>query len=302
MKKYQYFKIFIISFISFFILACSQSKKNKDLLLMDIGAEPPVLDPILVEDTSSARIMYDLFAGLLDFDQKNNLRPGLAKKWDISKDGKIYTFYLRDNIKFSDGTPINAYDFVYSWQRLVDPKTASSYNFILANVLNAKDIISGRLSPDKLGVRALANDIFQVQLSNPDSSFLSSIILPNTFVVPKHIISKYGKNWTLPEHIVTSGAYVLKEHIINGYVLSEKNKYFYDKDNVKIARVKYLPYGEKNVSISSYRANNLDITQSIPVDQYDVLKKEFSKEVYTGLQEAIYYYDFNIKNPIFANN
>jgi oligopeptide transport system substrate-binding protein len=302
--KFNYKKLALISIILIINISCSKTNSNnKNTLLIDVGSEPPVLDTTLSEDTSSSRIMYDLFAGLLDFDQTNQLKPGLAQKWDISADGKTYKFYLRNDIKFSDGVAITANDFVYSWQRLVDPKTTSPYNFLISGVVNATEIIEGKLPANKLGVIALSKNIFQVNLTHPDSSFLYHTILPNAFVVPKHVIDKYGKSWTQPEHIVTSGAYTLKEHVVNGYELAQKNPYFYDKDNVKIEQVKYLPYSEKNATISNYRANTLDITfQSVPVDQYGILKNEFANQMHNVLQEAIYYYDFNMKNPIFANN
>jgi oligopeptide transport system substrate-binding protein len=121
--------------------ACNNEQNHpQNLLRVDIGAEPPTLDLAKSEDMNSTRIMYDLFAGLVDFNQQNQLIPGLAKKWEVSSDGKTYTFHLRDNLKFSDGSPISASDFVYSWRRLVDPHLASSYNMLLSGVVNGQDI------------------------------------------------------------------------------------------------------------------------------------------------------------------
>ena len=230
-------KIIIITIsIALGITACSNKKEDANLnlkhpmdtLRIDVGSEAPTLDPTISEDSSSTRIMYDLFAGLLDFDQHNNPIPGMASSWDVSTDGKTYTFHLRKNLKFSDGSPITAHDFVYSWRRLVNPKTASNYNILMTNVINGNNIIKGKSPASSLGVFAPDDYTFVVQLVHPDASFLKAILLPNTYVVPQKIIEKYGRAWTEPANIVTSGAYELKEHIVNGYILATRNPHFYD--------------------------------------------------------------------------
>ncbi|MFN8770012.1 MAG: peptide ABC transporter substrate-binding protein [Neisseriaceae bacterium] len=300
--------ILFIIFGAITIIGCSKkSDLSNDhslyILRQDVGSEPPTLDPALAEDTSSNRIMYDLFAGLLDFDQENNPISGLAESWESSADGKTYTFHLRKGLKFSDGSPIDSSDFVYSWRRLVDPKTASPYNFLLSSVVNAKQIIASQAKSSILGVYAPDQYTFVVKLEHPDPYFLREILLMNAGVVPRKIIEKYGTKWTDPKNIITSGAYKLKEHVVNGYVLAEKNPYYYDANNISIKQVKYLPFENNNITISSYKSGGLDITfQSVPVDQYADLQRHYKDQLHTVLQEAIYYYDFNMKDPIFSNN
>ncbi len=273
------------------------------LIRIDIGSEVPTLDPALAEDTASTRISWDLFAGLVDFDQGNKIIPGMAEKWDISPDGKTYTFYLRPNLKFSDGSPITASDFVYSWRRLVNPSLASPYNTILANVVGAQAIMDNRAPLTGLGVTAPTPNTFIVKLVNPDPSFIQAIHLPNVAVVSQKAIKKYGNSWTEPGKIVTSGAYVVKEHIINGYILAQKNLNYYDAANVRINQVKYLPYEDKNATLPTYRSAGLDITfQSLPIDQYAQIKREYNQDLHVIMQEANYYYDFNANNPELANN
>lgn len=276
--------------------------RDPNTLRVDVGSEVPSLDPAIQEDNVSSRIAFDLFAGLLDFNQQNNVIPGMASSWDISADGKTYTFHLRNNLKFSDGNSITASDFVYSWQRLVNPKTASPYNFLLANVVNGADIISGKKSPSTLGVKALDPHTFVVTLAAPSNVFLKSLALPNVAVVSKACIEKYGDNWTNPANIVTSGAYVLKEHVVNGYILAVKNPYYYDEDSVHIQNVKYYPYVDTSTAISNYTSGGLDITwQSVPVDQFAQLKQKYPKQLHAVTQEALYYYDINDKLPELKN-
>lgn len=287
------------------IAACSHKKNlgNQNMIRLDILTEVPYLDPALSMDISSTRVSFDLFAGLVDFDQQNNIIPGMAESWNISSDGKTYIFHLRPNLKFSDGSPITAKDFVYTFRHLVDPKTASTYNYILDDVINAKSIGNKEAQPDTLGVYAPDQNTFIVKLVRNNPVFIKALILPNVFVVPEKVIEKYGESWTETNHIVTSGAYVLKEHVVNGYMLAVKNPYYYDRENVHISQVKYLPYGSINAAVPSYKSGGLDLVfQNLPVDQYRGLKLRYPKEVHTVLQEAVYYYDFNMRNPELANN
>lgn len=295
--------------LSLTLVAGCAKKSNNDsshpanMLRIDVGSEVPTLDPTLGQDNVSARISYDLFEGLVSFDQQNNVVPGLAYKWKISADGKTYTFYLRDNLKFSDGSPITSADVVYSLRRLSDPKTASPYIWLIANVVNADAIGKGKLSASDLGVTAPNATTVVINLVNPDQSFLQALTLPNAAIVPQKVIAKYGQEWIDPSHIVTSGAYMVKEHVVNGYVLAQKNPYYYDAKHVKIAQVKYLPDEDKNTSIPTYEAGGLDMTwQQVPVDQYQQMQKDYPKQLHTVLQEALYFYDFNFKDPKLAGN
>ncbi len=311
MKKY--FRKIVWFFISISILslvACFHNETNKNTddkinntLYVDIGFEPPSLDPALAEDGYSYRIVNDLFAGLIDFDQTNRPIPGMATSWDISADGKTYTFHLRKDLKFSDGTPIKAKDFVYSWRRLINPKTGSAYNFLLSSVINGKRIINDKMTADNLGIKALDDYTFEVNLEYPNNAFLSYMTMPNLFVVPQKIIEKYGRNWTDPLHIITSGAYILKEHVLNGHILAEKNPNYYDAKNVSIEKIKYYPFVDTNVSISNYKLKTIDTSwQTVPVDRYQELKNKYPKELHTIQWERIEFLNFNLKLPKYAKS
>lgn len=281
----------------------NQNLANENTLLVDVGAEGASVDPARAENAEEFRIVNDLFAGLVDFDQTNKSIPGMAYSWEISPDGKTYTFHLRNNLKFSDGTPITANDFVYSWQRLVDPKTASVYNFLLAGVVNAEAIMKGDLPSTSLGVSALDEQTFRVQLVRPMNEFLVYITAPAVAVVPKQVIDKFGKAWTEPQNIVTSGAYVLKEHVVNGYTLVQKNLNYYDAANVHIEKVKYFPFIDTSVAISTYKTGGLDTTwKNIPIDRFELIKHDYPKELHVTLAERSNHLSFNLKLPKYANN
>lgn len=297
----------ILILVTIFCCSCSKynttTKQDNNLLTIDVGSEAPTLDPQMTEDVSSSRVLFDLFAGLVDFDQQNKVIPGLASSWDISKDGKTYTFHLRHGLKFSDGEPITSSDFVYSWQRVVTPDTASPYNYLLANVVNGQAIIESKMSPVSLGVSAPDPYTFVVHLIIPDPVFLAYCTRPNLMVIPKHIVTKYGKAWTTNEHIVTSGAYLLKEHVINGYILAMKNPYYYAESQVALGAIKYMPYVDTNTSFNAYQSGGLDITfKNVPIDQLAKIKQNYPKELHIVQQEGIYYLDLNMRLAQFANN
>lgn len=286
------------------ITGCSKTTNaaSKNTLLVDVGAEGASLDPARAENAEEFRVTNDLFAGLVDFDQSNKPIPGLASGWDISKDGKTYTFHLRPGLKFSDGTPITANDFVYSWQRLVDPQTAAVYNFLLSGVVNADSIIKGTMQPSTLGVSAPDPQTFVVQLVRPMREFLVYITAPGVSVVPQQSIEKFGKAWTDPQNIVTSGAYTLKEHVVNGYILTQKNLNYYDAANVHIEKVKYFPFVDTNVGISTYKTGGLDTTwKNVPIDKYKSIQKEYPTELHVTPAERTYHLSYNLKAQHFAD-
>ena len=287
------------------IVGCNNKTSTtptQDTLRVDVGSEIPTFDPALAEDGYTFRVIADLFAGLVDFDQANRPISGMAT-WDISADGLTYTFHLKPDLKFSDGSSITASDFVYSWQRLVNPKTGSAYDFLLKDIVNADEIIAGKLPASKLAVEAADANTFVVHLAHPTNAFLSYITTPDVFVVPQKVIEKFGESWTLPQNIVTSGAYNLKEHVVNGYILVEKNPLYYQESQVTIKYVKYFPFVDINASVANYKTGALDTTwQAVPVDHYETLKKQYPEQLHSFPWERVEFININMTLPKYANN
>lgn len=304
MKKLSY-SLLICGVITVFA-GCSRTNGtptiNRDALTVDLGADVATLDPQMSEDSQSHRVILDLFEGLTTTDQKNQVIPGLAESWTISEDQKTYVFNLRPNIKFSNGKPITANDVVFSYQRLVSPKVASPYNHLLTNVVNANDIIAGKKPLDTLGVKALNKTTIEITLDHPDASFLDIVSLWNLDIVSKENVTKFGNAWTSPKNIVTSGAYKLDERVVKGYILESKNPYYYDESHVTIKRIKFMPNEDNNSSLNQYKSGDLDITYSLPIDQYKTIKNAFGNQLHTVTLEGIYYYDLNMMSPLFKNN
>ncbi len=175
------------------------------------------LDPSIATDIPAERVLDDIFEGLTRLDQSGEPAPGLATHWETSADGRIWTFHLR-TANWSNGVPIKASDIVYAWRRTCDPRTASDYGQALAAVVNAVAINEGRAAPDTLGIEAPDEHTVVVRLNAPTPYLLS--LLTKAYAYPQYapVIAAQGENWTLPAHIVSNGAFVLREHLIGGRI------------------------------------------------------------------------------------
>ncbi len=173
----------------------------------------PSLDPQMMEDVMGFAFARDLFEGLLNQDADGNLVPGVAKSWDVNETNDVYTFHLREDAKWSNGDPVTAHDFVYAWQRSIDPELASPYAWYveLMALENAGEILAGEKDKSELGVRAVDDYTFEVRLTTPLPYFASMTVLATVFPVHKETIEKYDTDWTQAENMVSNGAYKLTE-------------------------------------------------------------------------------------------
>lgn len=267
---------------------------EKQELVRNNGSEPASLDPHKVESDVEANIIRDLFEGLVSVNVRGEVEPRLAEKWE-EKDNTIWTFHLRPGITWSDGTAITAHDVVWSWQRLVDPKTISPYATYPATmrIANAAEIAEGKLAPDALGVKALDDTTLQVTLTQPNAAFLAMLSHQSMVPVDKVLIGRFGEKWTLPEHIVTSGPYKLSKWVVNERIEAVRNPRYWDDQHTVINKVSYLPIASETADVNRYRAGEIDITSTVPVNQFVQLQKTLGTQVNVSPQLATYYYQFN---------
>ncbi|NMP26929.1 oligopeptide ABC transporter substrate-binding protein OppA [Rahnella sp. SAP-1] len=256
--------------------------------------EPATLDPHKSESDVEFNILNDLFVGLVSIDDNGNALPELASSWQ-SQDNKIWTFHLRPGIRWSDGSAITAEDVVYSWRRLIDPKTASPYESYLSTlgVLNADAIIAGKMPADQLGIKALDAQTVQVELSHPISYFLEMVAHPSLFPVDRAAIEKFGSKWTQPENIVSSGPFKLNSWTVNERITSVRNDNYWDNAHTVLTKITYLPVTSSTADVNRYKAGEIDITRTIPEIQFASLKKELGDQVHVGPNLGVYYYAFN---------
>ncbi len=253
------------------------------------------LDPQIVEDVSGSAFVRDLFEGLLNQDADGNLVPGVATRYEVSDDKLTYTFYLRDNAKWSDGNPVTAGDFVYAWRRLVDPATASPYSWYgeLMSVEGVGAVLAGDAAPETLGVTAIDDYTLEVKLTAPLPYFPQMVVHASTFPSPKWVIDEFGDSWTDPENIVSNGAYVLTERVPGERSVRERNPMYWNNDETIIEKVVYLIIGDENTALTRYLAGELDRV-GVPTGQYPRLKEEYPDQTQSYPSLCTYYYTFNM--------
>ena len=217
--------------------------------------------------------------GLTTDDAKAEVIPGAAESWTVSDDKKVYTFKLRAGATWSDGSPVTAKDFVFAWQRVVDPATAAEYAYMLAPVVNAEDVTAGKKKPAELGVKAVDDSTFEVTLNAPTPYFLEMLTHQATYPVSKANVEKFGADFIKPGNLVSNGAYTLAEFVPNDHIKVVKNPKFYDAANVKIDVVNFIPTEDRSTAMKRFEAGELDSNDDIPTEQLADLKAKFGDQV-----------------------
>ncbi len=273
---------------------------KEQVIHINNDAEPQSLDPQKVSGLYGGTIDNDLFEGLVIASPEGGVRPGVAKDWHVSKDGKTYTFHLREDARWSDGSPVTAEDFVYSWRRAVDPNTAAPYAgyVAMANLKNAQAIIDGKKSPETLGVKAINAHTLQVTLAQPVSYFVQMLQHHIFSPVPERIISKWGDHWTRPEHMVSNGAYKLDNWVVNEKIVLKPNPEYWDHNNTVVQEVDYLPITDEQAGINRFMAGGVDVT-SVPAMQVHRMKKLYPQELHHSPSLTVNYLSFNTRKPPF---
>lgn len=300
----SFLSIFLFTSMLFFLTcekaqeaSVTKSQTSAQSLYWDIRSEPDSLDPHVASGTWSAIVLRDMFVGLLADDAKGNIMPGVAEKWVVSDDGLLYTFYLRKDVKWSDGIAITAHDFVYSFRRTtVDLKSS------ISPMRNGKALSRGFLEgAENLGVRAVDDYTLQVFLDSPDPFFIERMRGRAAYPVPKHVIEKHGEDWTKAGNMISNGPYKLSEWHPYNYVKVVKNDFFFDAANVKLKEVYYYPIRSRIESFEKFKEGKLDLVREFPLDKYQWLQKNMPKETRVASSLGIYYYAMNLRLPKFQD-
>lgn len=275
---------------------CGTSESPSELVILN-GAEPESLDPAIVTGQPDLRVTGALFEGLMRNDPRTGAPiPGLAERWDLSRDGRIYTFHLRSNAVWSTGEPITADDVVYSWRRVLAPATASDYAGQLFYIKNAQEFNRGSIpNPAELGVQAIDRRTVRVELNGPTAFFLDLCAIPTMAVVPRQIIDKQGDRWLMARPLPVSGAYELVAWRINDKIRLQKNLLYWDAANTQNERVDVLPIGSASTALNLYESGVADIVwdkELVPSELLDALLKrpDFHTFDYLGT----YFIRFNV--------
>ncbi len=239
--------------------SCSPSAKRADLVFLN-GAEPESIDPALITGQPEGRIANALFEGLTAFDAAANPQPGVAERWEISADARVYTFHLRKDAQWSNGEPVTARDFVSSWKRTLAPETGAEYSYQLHYLKNAKAFNEGTLYDfSQVGVRAVDEHTLEVTLENPTPFFLD--LCAFTTLLPVHVatVHREGDEWVKPGKIVSNGPYVLTDWRVNDRVSLTKNPRYWNRDHVAMETIDILPSARANTAFNYYVTGLADL-------------------------------------------
>jgi len=254
------------------------------------AAEPESVDPHKTSTVYEAHVLRDLFMGLVMQDAKAELIPGAAESWTVSDDGTVYTFKLRNGATWSDGSPVTAEDFVYSFRRLQDPATGAEYASMLYPIVNAEEANTGKAKPEDIGVKAIDAGTLEVTLKAPTPYFLEMLTHQAAYPVSKASIEKDGADWIKPGKLVSNGAYTLAEWVPNDHLKMVKNPKFYDAENVKIDVINFIPTEDRSSAMKRYEAGELDSYDDLPTEQLVELKAKFGDQIRVAPYLGSYYY------------
>ncbi|MFQ3176109.1 MAG: oligopeptide transport system substrate-binding protein [Psychromonas sp.] len=272
----------------------------KQELVRGNGTEVASLDPHKTQGVPESHVIRDLLEGLVNQDAEGNTIPGVAKSWETA-DNKTFTFHLRKNAKWSNGDPVTAHDFVYSFQRVVDPATASPYAWYLdmTTMTNASDIIAGKKDKSSLGVKAVDDYTFEVHLENAVPYFV--MMMGHTTVKPVHqaTVEKFGDEWTKPENFVGNGAFLVSNWVVNERIEMTPNEYYWDNAKTVLTKVTYLPIENQVSEMNRFFSGELDFTYEISNEHFKNLQKEHPESLAIKGSLCTYYYNFNTHKPPF---
>jgi oligopeptide transport system substrate-binding protein len=282
------------------VAAVEETKDEGVKFVISNGAEPQSLDPAKVQGVPEHRILMALFEGLTSIDPKTaDPVPGLAKSWEANEDGTQYTFHLRQTT-WSDGVPITANDVVYSWLRELDPNTASPYAWFPCMFLEgAQAFNDGTGTADGVGIRALDDYTFQMDLIGPLPYAIGALEHYSFAVVPQHAIEKYGDQWTQPENFVGNGPFTLKERIPQSKIVCVPNEKYWDADSVKIDTLEFLSSDDENTNYNMFLDGQIDWLTNVPTDKLS--SAQMKDSYFASPQLATYYYVFQTEKAPLDN-
>ena len=293
------------------LTACGSGESNVEsgnrdgILHYGNGAEPQGLDPHVVTGVPENHIVRALFEGLAVKNPKTlEPEPGVAERWDISKDGTVYTFYLNPNAKWSNGETMTASDYVWSWNRALHPDTGSLYAYMLYPIVNSEAYSKREITDfNEVGVKALDDQTLQVTLNAPTPYFLQLMDHYSTFAVHPETLLKHGKMtdrftpWTRVDNIVSNGPFTLEEWSLNRRIIIKKNEHYWDRDNVALNGVYFYPTENVISEERMFRAEQLHYTAVVPLDKIPDYRQRPDSPYVQAAYLGTYYYLVNTDRP-----
>jgi len=294
-------RILLAALLAAWVPTAALAADTGSILRRSTANELRSLDPQAVIGNSGGALMYELFEGLATVDRNGKLIPGAAESWSRSEDGLTYEFKLRKGLHWSDGALLTAEDFVYSWQRVVDPKNALRGAGTLFPVKNAVAITRGKKPVETLGVKARDALTLEVTLESPAPYFIDILAGFPAAPVPRHVIQKHGASWTKPGNFVGNGAYILDKWVPNTYYKLARNPEYREADQVRIDEIFYYPIPDRGTGEKRFRAGELDIVLNVAPNRLAWLKEHMPDELRSTSSLGIRYLIINTRRPAFTD-
>lgn len=299
MKK-KFFALVLATVMAFSLFGCGgSSESDGKVLSVQVGPDPETMDPAINSAVDGGNMLLHSFECLLTVDKDGVLAPGCAETWETSEDGLTWTFHLRDGLKWSDGSELNANDFVYSWQRVCDPKVAAPYAETVLSVVEGYDeAIAGDIS--KLGVEATDDNTLVVHLSDACPYFGSLAAFATLSPVQKATIEANGDAWAVKaETYISNGPFHVTEWVPGSHIIMSKNENYWNKDAIKLDAIKWNLIEDANAAYSAYQTGAVDMIKDVPTEEIPSLRD--SKEFFIEPIIGTYYLSMNLDREPFGN-
>ena len=274
------------------------------ILRLGNGSEPQELDPHIVTGVPEHHIIMALLEGLVTYDPKDlHPLPGMAEKWEVSEDGKVYTFHIRANAKWSNNDPVTAQDFVGSFRRILTPSLASEYSYMLYPLEKGEAFNKGEIKDfNQVGAKAIDARTLQITLHSPTPYFLSLICHPSWFAVHLPTVEKHGpvfergNRWTRPENFVGNGPFKLKSWELNKVIEVEKNETYWNAAQVKLQGIQFLPIESEDTEERTFRAGQLHVINQLSGPKIDAYRAQSPELLRVDPYLGTYFYMLNVTN------
>jgi oligopeptide transport system substrate-binding protein len=285
--------LMIIALICMAMLpGCSGNQVAKDLLAVNVGPDPDTIDPALNSSVDGATMIIHVFEGLMTLDENGVPVAGQASSHDVSADGKVYTFHLRDDLKWSDGEPIKASDFIYAWNRAISPDTAADYEYMF-------DVIDG-YEDGELNLVATDDKTLVVTLTTAVPYFLELTAFPTYAPVRQDLIETNGEEWAIkPETYIGNGPYKVTEWVQGSHILMEKNDKYWNYDALGTPKIKFVLMDDDNSILNAFTQEEILFADTLPNDEIESWRDK--EEFNLSGQLGTYYVSFNVQKPPLNN-
>ncbi len=302
MKKnflYFFLIIILIPFLLFTFQSCSSSTRLEGCVYLRLNANPTTFDPALITDVASATIAARLYNGLIRLKDNFEIIPDIAERWEISKDGLRYTFFIKQGVMFTIGREVKAHDFKYSFERVLSPHMRSPNTWVFNKVAGSREFLNGNANEVK-GFRVIDDYTFEISLKKAFSPFLSMLTMTPAYVLPREEVQKWGVDFS--SHPSGTGPFILKKYLPNRELILERNNTYFDKNaNIQCILYKIIP--EELTSITEFELGNIDVI-GLPISAHGRFKndKKWNKQILSINGLNTYYLGLNSSRPPFNNS